>query len=761
MIDHVAARRLPLRPLYIATILAGSFLLFLVQPMFGRLVLPVLGGAPAVWNTAMLFYQTALLAGYLYADRLSRLPLGRQLAIHLGVFAAAALTLPLGMARWYPAATGDGAPTLWLIGLLAVSVGPVFFAVSAQAPLLQSWFARSDDADADNPYFLYAASNLGSFAALIAYPLLVEPALPLGSQLAGWSAGFVGLALLTALGGLAVARGAGTTVPAPRLARPASWAQRGRWTLLAAIASGLLLSTTTHLTTDIMAMPLLWVIPLGLYLLSFVIVFSSVGPAATRLAVALAPLVLLVAGATACLSSGPQTGMILAGAGLVLLFVIAVALHGTLAAERPPADQLTDFYVWMSVGGALGGVFCALVAPALFDWPYENAMLVLAAALLLPTRPPGPLFARLWQAPALRVAAATGALALSVLAAWRFGTDPITAGGALAPVTITVLLGLVPLAVTAIGRRGLFAALLAALMLTLGGWQQLERSVEGRHLRSFFGSYTVTDQPAPGWRLLFHGTTMHGQQSLLPGNARVPMTYYAPGSGVGLVMQAAPALFGPAPRIGFVGLGTGTLACYHRPGQRWTAYEIDPLIERIARTRFSYLAGCNRDLAIVLGDARLRLAAAPAAGLDLLAVDAFSSDAIPLHLVTREAFRVYGRALAPDGVLLVHITNRFLDLEPVIAAIAAAEGWQGAVRNWVPPASQPKGQLFTASDWIVLSRAPQRLAAVTALRGAGETAGWRPLRRDPALAAWRDDFASVLPALKALRPEPPATNNRP
>lgn len=470
------ARRLPLRPLFITTLFSGSFLLFLVQPLFGRIVLPVLGGSPSVWNTAMLFYQAALLAGYVYADWLQRLTVRRQLLQHLGLFAAAALTLPIGMAGWFPAA-GSGDPSLWLIGLLAVSIGPVFLAVSAQAPLMQAWFARTDDGDAANPYFLYAASNLGSFAALIPYPLLVEPLAGLETQRIGWSAGFVALAALMALCGLATGDGA-AAVPVPRPFIPL--VQRLRWALLAAVASALLLSTTTHLTTDIMAMPLLWVVPLALYLLSFVIVFSAAGPRIARLAQQGAPLALVLLGSWVCLAgSGPGVATLFAIAGLALL-LITVALHGALAADRPEAAGLTSFYLWMSIGGALGGLFCALLAPLTLDWPWEHPLLLLAAAALLPGRLwlKGrwwllllPLVALLCWAAATRL----GSVGLDRSQAWPWSSMAcVGAAGALA-----LLLQ---------GRRWAFTAALACLMAALGGAIQLETSLSGQRQRSFLAS---------------------------------------------------------------------------------------------------------------------------------------------------------------------------------------------------------------------------------------------------------------------------------
>ena len=745
-VPQSARLALPLRPLFIATILLGSFLLFLIQPMFARAVLPLLGGSPSVWNTAMLFYQVTLLLGYLYAHLIRRLPIGRQMLLHLALFGVAALTLPIGVAEWLRAETGL-APVVWLLGLLAASIGPVFFVISAQAPLMQSWFGRSASPDAANPYFLYAASNLGSFAALLAYPLLFEPTMALGTQAGLWSAGFVLLALMVALCGLSVQRG-GVTPFVETPAEAVTWAQRGRWTLLAFVASGLLLSTTTHLTTDIAAMPLLWVIPLSVYLISFVLAFGDNGPRWTRIAQRLAPVALLGIGVWACLKVGPQGSLALAVAGIALLFIIALALHGTLALEKPSASALTDFYLWISVGGALGGVLCALVAPALFDWPYEHPLLLVAAAALIPSPVLLPRLARLFDSTMVRRVVAMLALPVGFGAGWLVSNME---AGPLPPLQNTLTFSVIMLvwvaAVAAIGRQAVFAALFAALLLSLGGVGQLRRSAtEGTRERSFFGVYTVFDQTAQQRRLLYHGTTIHGLQSLASDNALVPMSYYAPPSGVGIAMAAAPQLFGPDARIAFVGLGAGTLACYAKPGQQWTAYEIDPVVVTIAKRNFRYISGCRPDLPVVLGDARLTLQSAPPGGYDLLAVDAFSSDSIPLHLVTREAFAIYGRALQPDGVLLIHISNNFLELEPMIAAIAKAEGWTARTRFYRPPERQPKGQLYTRSQWMALTRTPEGMAR---LEAASPPGSWQPPAERADLSPWSDDFASILPVIKA------------
>ncbi|MBC7520283.1 MAG: fused MFS/spermidine synthase, partial [Sandarakinorhabdus sp.] len=554
------------------------------------------------------------------------------------------------------------------------------------------------------------------------------------TQRLGWSLGFGLLLLLGGLSGAAVLCRPAGEAAVQVAAVPVTNAQRLRWTLLALVPSGLLLSTTTHLTTDLMAMPLLWVIPLAVYLLSFIIAFSPVGRRGTAIAVAASPALLIVVGTSVFM--GGVFAAAYAVAGVVLLLAVAVALHGTLAAEQPAAGSLTEYYLWISVGGALGGLFCALIAPLVFNWGYEHPLLVLAAALLVPTTPVLQPQGRvgsvmLWIAPLL-------SLMLSLLALRSPGSTAL----------IVISLPIFVLAALSIGRRWLFTIHILMLMLALGGWTQITSSGVVDRTRSFFGIYATTDAPDGSRRTLAHGTTIHGVESLAPATLLRPTTYYAPQSGVGRVFAAAPALFGDRARMAFVGLGSGTLACYARPGQSWTAFEIDPAVIGIARDRklFRYIDQCKPDMKMVVGDARLMLSKVAANSFDVLAVDAFSSDAIPLHLMTHEAFAVYGRALGPDGVLMVHITNRFLDLEPVVAAIARAEGWSARARRYMPPDAQPAGVFDTKSNWIVLAKSPERLEAVIPATGSapGE---WVPLRERPGMAAWSDDFASILPVL--------------
>jgi len=739
--DRPTAMTLPVRrALFVATILVGSFLLFLVQPMVARMALPRLGGAPNVWNSAMLVYQALLLAGYGYAHRLSRLTVRRQATIHLALLLVAAITLPITLVELPPATPGW--EVLWVPLLLALTVGPVFFLVSAQAPLMQRWFAAHPQAG--EPWPLYAASNLGSFAGLVAYPLLAEPNLRLHDQSLVWSLGYGLLIVLVALAAWARWRAvplatAGEAV-APADSVPAESVSPRRillWLALAAVPSGLMLSTTTHLTTDIFAVPLLWVIPLGLYLLSFVVAFAERRFLATAIGVA-APFILLAAGGYAMVSRSSGT-LSLALASVVLLFVVAVVLHSRMYDLRPPASQLTLFYFVMSAGGALGGMFTALIAPVVFDWVWEHPLLVFAAGLLMPMperldwrRLPGldPGMAR------IAVVVLTGVGACLVWLLYGYRSEP---GESVWQVALTV--SIAALGLFLIPWRWLFVGLLAAVMLAQGGIHTVQASREGARTRSYFGIYTVHDYPEARLRTLAHGTTLHGQQSTDPAFACAPMTYYGPGSGVAIAMELAPRAFGHNARIGVVGLGTGTLAAYYQPGEAWRFYEIDPAVLTLSRNgTFTYVAKCAPRAKVVLGDARLELAKTQPGSIDVLAVDAFSSDAIPLHLLTDEAFGVYLDALSPRGILLVHISNRYIELEPVLAAAARKRKLAALVRD-----DNPQDQtLLTASSWVALSRDPRQLEALARAR---PDAPWDKLD-SPAAQGWTDDHASILPYVR-------------
>lgn len=729
------------RALFLITILTGSFLLFLVQPMIARMALPRLGGAPAVWNSAMLVYQALLLAGYAYAHRLTQTSPRRQAIIHITLFAVAILWLPIGLANLQPPA--DGSPIFWVPWLLIASIGPLFFVVAAQAPLMQRWYSMSGNQG--EPYALYAASNIGSFGGLIAYPILVEPFTTLQSQKWIWSGIYLALMALVGICAIQIWRTAGAnTTPTEAAANeaPIGWRRRLYWIILAAVPSGLMLSTTSHLTTDLMAMPLIWVIPLGIYLLSFSVAFADNQKPAYWIS-RFAPIVLIVSAAFVFVVWGKAAigGLT---ASLSLLFIVAVALHNEMYRTRPAPAQLTSFYFMMSVGGVLGGFFCAIVAPLLFDWTWEHPILILMAAALLPAIPLLRLNENDPRLPLIMVVIGMIALALGL-----FGgiSEPVESSFTKILLAATIM----TLGIAVAGFRIPFLLAVAGLLTINGGWYSVQQSLDGVRMRSYFGTYTVNASESGRVRWLNHGTTMHGMQ-LLDDPTR-PISYYPDTSGVGIAMLNAPRLYGPEASIGVVGLGTGTLACYRRPRQYWQFFEIDPLVIEIARERkiFSFLEKCAPDVPITLGDARLTLAAVPEGKFDILALDAFSSDSIPLHLLTKEAFATYRKALKPDGILLVHISNRYIDLNPVVAAEAKANGWSAALRH-----DSPTEQLINrgnrASQWIALSRDPAKLAELTGKVDKVKSRyynseQWLQLDAPGKTSPWTDDYASVLPHL--------------
>ncbi len=729
------------RTLFLFTILTGSFLLFLVQPMIARMALPRLGGAPAVWNSAMLVYQALLLAGYAYAHRLAKEPARRQAIVHLAMFAVALLWLPIGLANFHPPV--DGSPIFWVPWLLIASIGPLFFVVAAQAPLMQRWYALSGNQG--EPYALYAASNIGSFAGLVAYPLIVEPFTALNTQKWIWSGIYLALMAFVGLCALQLWRATNvsdTTAVANPPVEKIGWRRRAYWIALAAVPSGLMLSTTSHLTTDLMAMPLLWVIPLGIYLLSFSVAFAENQRPAYWIS-RFAPLVLVVTSAFVFMVWGKAAinGLV---ASLSLLFVVAVALHNEMYRTRPAPSELTSFYLMMSIGGVIGGFFCAIVAPLLFDWTWEHPILILAAAFLLPKISLIPLDRNDKKIPVIMIATGCIALALGVF------------GGVTEPENITLTKVIIAavvmtLGVAVAGFRVAFLLAIAGLLTVNGGWQNIRQTLDGNRMRSYFGTYTVNSSESGRTRWLMHGTTMHGMQ-LLDEPTR-PISYYPATSGVGIALTKAPALFGPDASVAVVGLGTGTLSCYRKPGQYWQFFEIDPLVIDISAKRkiFSFLERCAPDVPITLGDARLTLAQVPKGKFDILALDAFSSDSIPLHLLTKEAFATYARALKPDGILLVHISNRYIDLNPVVAAEAKTNGWFAALRHDSPTeAMTNRGD--RASQWIALSRDKAKLAELTGKLDAKKSEyydahQWLALDPPGKTRPWTDDYASVLPHL--------------
>lgn len=745
-----------LAALFTATVFSCAGLLFVVQPLFSRLALPLLGGAPAVWNACMLVFQALLLGGYLHAHLLGRwLPPSRQVALHVGLLALSLVLLPIGIS-YGSEPPAIGSPIPWLVRAVLTGLGFPFLLLAATAPLLQQWFARTDHPHAGDPYFLYAASNAGSLLALLAYPFLVEPLLGLGEQRLAWSAGYsLAAALLTACGFVALRRGApavaaqwsdgartgavavGGTGDAAHL--EGRWSMRLWWTLLALAPSSLLLGVTGYLTTDLAVVPLLWVIPLALYLLTFVLTFARRPIIPHWLALRAQPLVLLPVVVTLFTGRSGDARVMLP-VHLSLFFLTALVCHGELARLRPPAARLTDFYLCLSIGGMLGGAFNVLAAPLLFDRVLEYPIMLALACALRPWPRWRPAGSASWRdaRPVLHDLLLPLALggALYLVLTWGGPWHPLAA------IYVVPALGATAAIVCVLFIRrplrlalGILATLAAGILGHADGRRPMLTA------RSFFGSYSVRDL-GDGYRALYHGTTLHGAQRLTQGEDRVPRSYYGLRGPLGDIVGAA-RLRGRPLRIGVVGLGTGTVACYTRVGDGITFHEIDPLVVTLARDSglFTYLARCAPDARIVLGDARLTLARDSAAVYDVLVLDAFSSDAIPVHLLTREAMSLYLARLAPGGVLALHVSNRYLDLRPAVAALASDAGavaFLGEQRG-LPP--DDAAQMYSPSRWVAVSRDRSVLEPL-AIRDR-----WREMHPLPGTRVWSDDYANVLGAL--------------
>jgi hypothetical protein len=718
-------------------ILLSAALLFGVQPLFARLALPLLGGTPAVWNTAMVFFQTVLLLGYGYAHFLTRrIPLRWQWGIHLAVLLGAAVALPIALPEgWQP--PGDRFPAWWLLGLMSVAVGLPFFAVSTTSPLLQEWFARTGHAEARDPYFLYVASNLGSLGSLLAYPLLIEPYALLAAQTKGWSWGYGLLIGLVAIAG-AVAIRAGEKGPA---AVEEKDGQAGiprfillRWVLYAAIPSSLMLSVTQYLTTDIASAPLLWLPPLALYLLSFINAFARRPWISDWLLARAVPMVAIVL-ALLLVSRATDPKLLIVAVHLIAFFLLACLCHGRLAKERPPAWGLTAFYLAMSAGGVVGGAFTALLAPLVFSTVLEYPIVLAVALFFLPTRDgetPEPIS----RFRAIAWPAVTALLVAVALAAgnWVGGVNPALL---LAPACFVCFL--------ASKSPRLFAGCVVVFLATsLVGKRISDQTLETR--RSFFGVYRVQRDESMGVIRLLQGTTVHGSQSVDPSKKREPTSYYYPEGPCGQVIAALQA-GGPVKRVGVIGLGVGTLAAYAEAGSRWDFFEIDPASAYFARDagHFSYLKDCRADWRIILGDGRLNLGRESDGAYDLLVIDAFSSDAIPIHLITREALELYVRKLAPQGVLLFHISNNHLNLRPVLAAAAKDFGVACRVRHHSASAENDDSRLGMSSTWALLGR--EEVALFRQI----DPASWSVPVLPDGFRMWTDDYASLLSVWR--RPE--------
>ena len=735
---------------FTAAVFSSALLLFAVQPMFTRMVLPRLGGSPSVWSVAMVFFQTMLLAGYAYAHILMRAARPAvAVAIHVVLLITAGLTLPLSIAHGWGDPPGNWT-ALWLIGLFVVSIGLPFFALSANNPLLQAWFVRTGHPGGKDPYFLYAASNIGSFLALLSYPLILEPALSLRQHNLLWSGGYWLLFVLIAACGYLLLRsseraaaveGAGVAVsPAP------AWPVLGRWAFLAAVPSGLLVAVTAYISTDVAAAPLLWVMPLSLYLLTWVLVFQPrpLLPHRRMLVAqpfAIAGIVVLLAEADSDLPL-----LFVLAAHLIAFFVIALASHGELARQRPPAEHLTTFYLALSAGGMIGGLFAGLIAPFAFSWVAEYPILLVLAGLCRPMpartiRPPAgagawpPRDRLFWP---IAVALGLALLVPGIIFGW------MPREGATNAVLVTVLVvAFVSLLLMRHPFKAAFAIAVAVAMIRLYPGDEARTQT----VRSFFGVHKIYETPDGVYRVLMNGTTVHGAQKITDSQGKPlsgrpePLTYYHAKSPMAEVIRAARARKG-ALRVAVIGLGSGSLACYFAPGDEWRFFEIDPTIVDIARDhpRFGFVRSCAPDVPIVLGDARLTLAREPDHHYDLIIVDAYSSDAIPIHLATREAMAIYKAKLRPDGIVTLHLSNRNLALDDVAVGIAAANG----MKTWIYDDAKEQDnddEYVYASDVAIAANKAEDLGELASNKN------WKLAVPDPGQRVWTDDYSNIIGAI--------------
>ncbi len=734
---------------FAAAIFLSAALLFAVQPMFTKMVLPRLGGTPSVWSVAMVFFQAVLLAGYAYAHALTKyLPGKRSIVVHLVVMVVATVFLPLAIAPWWGRPPADATAALWLLGLFAVSIGLPFFALSANGPLLQAWFARTDHPSAGNPYFLYAASNIGSFLALLSYPFVLEPLSTLGQQTRGWTVMFFVLIALIGWCGWLMLRSARpgdlpatdtTAVPAP------TWGDALRWIALAAVPSALLISVTSHISTDIAAAPFMWVVPLALYLVTFVIVFQTRPILRHEWMVAIEPM-FIVALVGIMVLDIRQYMLWLLALNVATFFAITMVCHGELSRSRPPAQHLTAFYMWMSAGGVIGGIFAGLIAPNIFNSVIEYPALIVLAILCRPglVMPTDTRTRLLW----LGAAAVVAVVAFPGLTE-RYVTDEKTFNWTVG--AMLVIAGLV-------SREPLPFASVIAVVFIIGQAYRPDSEVR-ETMRSFFGVHKITETSDGRFRVFLHGTTIHGAERLRddagePITGKPPMiSYYHENSPMGVTVKAVRQRVGGPIKVAVVGLGTGTFACFSEPGDTFKFYEIDASVEKLARdpNKFNYISRCAPDIPVVLGDARLTLAESPDR-YDLIMLDAFTSDAIPIHLMTREAMATYVSRLAPGGSVIMHVSNRHMELASVVAGIAHANGLASRMNNRAARDDEDDANYIFTSTVVVSAREEKDFGVLL------EDKDWIDIEIDPAQRIWTDDYSNVVGAiLRNLRKHPPVS----
>jgi hypothetical protein len=708
--------------LFTSTVFFGSTLLFLLEPMFTKMILPTFGGSPAVWNTAMVFFQTALFLAYIYSHKIANRSARQSVAIHSIAVWLPFLVLPLAIRGTADVSLIVGHPAFAVLKIAVLSIGLPFFIVATSAPLLQRWFSETAHPNASDPYFLYAASNAGSLIGLALYPCILEPGFGIHQQVVLWSTGYVVFTLLTLACGVARYKWQSPVRAVSDIEDRESLPtlrEKATWVALAFVPASLLYAFTAQLSTDFPPIPLLWIIPLGLYLLTFIVAFSKPSALTNRcgrlLPVALvASMLIFLLGFKVRPGEWAVMGLI----KLVCFVVIALAFHAELARRRPGRHHLTEYYLWVSTGGIFGGLLNAFIAPVVFSTFWEYPLTLLIAAALLPVISTVRRRIVNWKL-----------LIGSIAVVCVVGIAMQLAGPAAAPGKKFVLLALGAVLCVRVPAKWMAAALLL-VSVCIGRIQPPPLY----QARSFFGVYQVTTAAGGKWHILSHGTTMHGLQRVADSPLEMtPRGYYMPVKGVLDRMLANK----PDARIGAVGLGAGIVGCYATPGQSVTFFEIDPLVKKLAGSYFTFLSQCPAHKEFVLGDARLTMRDAAPQSFDVIVLDAFSSDAVPLHLLTREAFAMYREKLTPGGIILAHVSNNYLELPPVIAGSGAHPGYSTLVLDdsQVTADESSKGRL--PSRWV----ASVPLDDVAAF----ESIQWKPFDKQP--VTWTDDHSSVVAVL--------------
>ncbi len=731
---------------FVVTIFLSAWLLFLVQPMVGKMILPTLGGTSAVWNTCLVFFQATLLTGYLYAHSLATwLSIRKQIIVHAVVLLIPLTVLPISFAQTLVPPT-ESNPTLWLLVQLFFGIGLPFFVVSTSTPLLQLWFASTAHPYAKDPYFLYAASNCGSLLALLGYPLIVEANLGLTQQAWLWTGAYALLILVvlvcagcvwraTPIKGLKADNGSVTMVSTSGDQNPPTLGNIIFWIFCAFVPSSLMLGVTTHITTNLASIPLLWVVPLALYLLTFILVFARRHLLPQAFMARAMPIVVLALGPCFFISFRASEWL-LVPIHLLAFFAAAMVGHGSLAASRPNPRYLTKYYLWMSVGGVLGGLFNAIVAPLVFEQVVEYPMAMVLACLLLPIGAAHKKRKRSWWDVIMP-------LGLTALCTGLF-IAVTTIGIQKHILAFTILFAPPALICFSFKERPLrFALGYAVVLVTIAFYADFKKGNILHSERNFFGVKRVILNPEGDIYHFYHGNTLHGAQFNSPMRRDEPLTYYHRTGPIGDIFTTFSGV-GQTPPVSIVGLGVGAMASYAQPGQQFTFYEIDPGVVRIARDTqyFSFLADCRGRYDIILGDGRLTMARAPEEHYGIIIIDAFNSDAIPVHLITREAIDLYLSKLQDRGVLVFHVSNRYLRLNLLLGNLAEELGLSCMEKD-EPEVNRDndatRGKF--ASQYVIMARRQDILMKLS------DIPNWKKLLGEPDIPIWTDKYSSFLKIL--------------